>query len=226
MKFLKEQAENKFQAIPITESLEDGKEPEYYLEGVFVQTNIKNRNGRIYPMDIVRPEIERYKREYIDRNRALGQLNHPSNGSPNIDLKEVSHLITDIWQDGDYFKCRAKILDTPNGRIVKALIKEGCQLGVSTRAMGSVTHKKDADYVNKDFRLITAGDVVFEPSSQIAFPQGLMEDVEYTYDEATDSYNPVLVDKAEVLEEKAEESIEAKTARQVSDFKCLLDSFK
>jgi len=173
-------------------------------------------------MSVVKPEVERYKREYIDKKRAFGQLNHPISGTPNIDLTQISHLITDIWQDGDYFKCRAKILDTPNGKIVKALIKEGCQLGVSTRAMGTVTHKGDADYVNDDFHLVTAGDIVFEPSSQVAFPVGLMEDTEYVYDEESDTYQPI----SEQNQNKKENNLteEQKTEVQISQFKELLGS--
>ncbi len=164
--------------------------PQYFLEGVFLQTNIKNRNGRIYPMEVVKPEVERYIAEYVVPGRAFGQLGHPTdpNETPNINLKEVSHVITNIWQDGDYFKARAKILDTPNGRVVKAMIKEHCQLGVSSRALGSVTTKNGIQYVNDDFKLITAGDIVFEPSAQTAFPQGLIEDVEWVFDEKTQQY--------------------------------------
>lgn len=166
------------------------KQPEYYLEGVFLQANVKNRNGRIYPMEVMKPEVERYIREYVDTGRAYGQLNHPSDPkeTPNINLEKVSHVITKIWQDGDYFKARAKILDTPSGRIVKAMINEHCQLGVSSRALGSVTMKNGVAYVNNDFRLITAGDIVWEPSAQTAFPQGLIEDVEWMFDPVTQQY--------------------------------------
>lgn len=204
---------DKFIAEPLLEDSKSGKEPEFFLEGTFIQCNKKNRNGRIYPMSVVEPEVKRYEEEYIKKNRALGELNHPADGNPSVNLKEISHLITKIWRDGDYFKCRAKILDTPNGRIVKALIKEGCQLGVSTRAMGSVTMKEGVAYVNPDFHLITAGDIVFEPSAQTAFPQGLMESVEWeiSIDPVTgqEVYRPV--------DEKQ------RTQQQIDEFKALLD---
>lgn len=123
MKLIKEE-QNEIKVI--TEQSENG-EPEYYLEGVFLQANIKNRNGRIYPMEVMEPEVERYIDNFVKSKRAFGTLNHPSgNQTPNIDLKEISHVITDLWRDGDYFRGRAKVLDTPNGRIVKSLIKEGC----------------------------------------------------------------------------------------------------
>lgn len=164
------------------------KTPEYFLEGVFLQANIKNRNGRIYPIDIMKKEVDRYVREYVKTNRAFGELNHPAD-SPTINLDRVSHIITDIWQDGDYFKARAKILDTPCGRIVKAMIKEGCQLGVSSRALGSVTLRDGVNYVNDDFHLITAGDIVYEPSAQSAFPIGIInESLDWELDQQTGQY--------------------------------------
>lgn len=174
----------------LTEAVEK-HEPEYFLEGVFLQANVKNRNGRVYPLDIMKKEVERYDREYIRTNRAFGELNHPTQ-EPSINLDRVSHVITKIWQDGNFFKARAKILDTPCGRIVKAMIKEGCQLGVSSRALGSVTVKDGVSFVNDDFHLITAGDIVFEPSAQSAFPIGIInEDVEYELDEQTGEYKKV-----------------------------------
>lgn len=176
----------------LEESLDEAgqpKEPEYFLEGVFMQANIKNRNGRIYPLDIMKKEVDRYNREYVKTSRAFGELNHPLQDGASVNLERVSHVITKIWQDGDYFKARAKILDTPCGRIVKAMIKEGCQLGVSSRALGSVTIKNGISYVNDDFHIITAGDIVFEPSAQTAFPTGIInEDVEWELDPNTGEY--------------------------------------
>lgn len=190
MKLLRDQV-SKVNILTESVTNEQGrKEPQYYLEGVFLQTNIKNRNGRIYPMEIVKPEVERYIAEYVVNGRAFGQLGHPTdpNETPNINLKEVSHVITKIWQDGDYFKARAKILDTPNGKVVKEMIRQHCQLGVSSRAMGSVTERDGVQYVNDDFHLITAGDIVFEPSAQSAFPVGLIEEIEWDYDPVTGQY--------------------------------------
>lgn len=218
MKFLSEQIEEfKF----LTESTDENKEPEYFLEGVFLQANIKNRNGRIYPLDIMKKEVDRYREEYVDKKRAFGELNHPTN--PSINLDRVSHIITDIWQEGDFFKARAKILDTPLGNIVKAMIKEGCQLGVSSRAMGSVTRRNGVDYVGDDFRLVTAGDIVWEPSAQTAFPKGLMEDVEWEYDEATDSYIQV----ASINEStEPQVDVQALSKLQIEKFEQLLQSLK
>jgi len=190
MKLLNEQVDS----VAINEIDENG-EKEFYLEGIFLQANKKNRNGRIYPLDIMKREVESYKREYVEAKRSFGELGHPDNQTPNINLERVSHLITDIWQDGDYFKARAKILDTPYGKIVKAMIKEGCQLGVSSRALGSVVTKNGVDYVGDDFKLVTAGDIVWEPSAQTAFPKAIMESVEWEYDEATKEY--VKVDKVD-----------------------------
>ena len=190
MKLLNEQVDS----VAINEIDENG-EKEFYLEGIFLQANKKNRNGRIYPLDIMKREVESYKREYVEAKRSFGELGHPDNQTPNINLERVSHLITDIWQDGDYFKARAKILDTPYGKIVKAMIKEGCQLRVSSRALGSVVTKNGVDYVGDDFKLVTAGDIVWEPSAQTAFPKAIMESVEWEYDEATKEY--VKVDKVD-----------------------------
>ncbi len=184
MKLLHEEVEN----VAVSETSNADGEKEFYLEGIFLQANKKNRNGRIYPLDIMKREVESYKREYIDAKRSFGELGHPSDQTPNINLERVSHLITDIWQDGDYFKARAKILDTPYGKIVKAMIKEGCQLGVSSRALGSVVTKNGVDYVGDDFKLVTAGDIVWEPSAQTAFPKAIMENREWIYDEATQEY--------------------------------------
>ena len=183
MKLLNEAADS----FEIHEESNEKGEKNYYLEGIFLQANIRNRNGRIYPMDVMKPEVERYIREYVNEGRALGELGHPcsEHNTPNINLERVSHKIEKIWQDGDYFRARALILDTPYGKIAKELIKSGCKLGVSSRALGSVTRRNGTDYVGKDFRLITAGDIVWEPSAQAAFPEGIVEDVDWVFDEAT-----------------------------------------
>ena len=169
----------------------------------------------------MKKEVDRYRAEYVDKKRAFGELNHPTN--PSINLDRVSHIITDIWQEGDFFKARAKILDTPLGKIVKAMIKEGCQLGVSSRAMGSVTRRNGVDYVGDDFRLVTACDIVWEPSAQTAFPKGLMEDVEWEYDEATDSFVQV-APNSETVEQPVD--MEALTKLQIDTFKQLLQGLK
>ena len=210
MKLFSESVDQKL----LVEQTEENNEPEYYLEGVFLQANIKNRNGRIYPMEVMKPEVERYIREYVDTHRAFGELQHSN--SCEINLEKVSHVIEKIWQDGDYFKARAKILDTPCGRVVKAMIKEGCQLGVSSRALGSVTHKNGADIVGKDFHLVTAADIVFEPSAQTAFPRGIIqEDVEWELDPITGEYTPH-IQKLEEQQTKPIEDIEEDKEQQCS----------
>lgn len=174
----------------------------YFLEGVFLQANKKNRNGRIYPMDIMEKEVARYSKEYIDKHRAFGELGHPTgDAATSINFDNVSHIIEKVWRDGDYFKARAKILDTPKGKIVQELIKNGCQLGVSSRALGSVTHKDDADYVGEDFNIIALADIVAEPSAQAAFPQGICESTEYELDERTGEYRMVTEKKEVPLDE-------------------------
>lgn len=205
MKLISEQAE-KFSVV----QPKDQDDPQFYLEGVFLQANIKNRNGRVYPLEIMEREVARYKQQYVDTKRAFGELGHPDN--PSINLERTSHLITDIWQDGEYFNAKAKILDTPYGNIVKAMIKEGCQLGVSSRALGSVVNRNGTDYVQDDFRLVTAGDIVWEPSAQTAFPKGIMEDVEWLYDPEKDEYY-----KSEVTEQQ-------KTQHQMEMFRALLQN--
>lgn len=193
------------------------KEPQYFLEGTFLQANIENRNGRIYPLEIMKKEVERYDRDYIQTHRAFGELCHPTNmENPGINLDRVSHIITKVWQDGDYFKARAKILDTPCGEIVKAMIRAGCQLGVSSRALGSVTVKDGVNYVNDDFHLITLGDIVYEPSAQTAFPVGMInEDVEWELDPASGEY--VKVDKSVSRDDHPADQPEKEPAERPTD---------
>jgi hypothetical protein len=163
----------------ITEAAEDGGK-NFYIEGVFMQGGVKNKNGRIYPVDVLKKEVDRYNKQYIAENRAYGELGHPT--GPTINLDRVSHLIKDLHQDGNNFIGRAKIMDTPSGCIVKNLMKEGCRLGVSSRGMGTLHKKGDAMEVGKDFYLATAGDIVADPSAPNAFVEGVMEGVEWVWD--------------------------------------------
>jgi hypothetical protein len=160
----------------ITEANEEG-EKEYFIEGVFMQANTPNRNGRIYPTDILEKEVKRYNKEYVMKNRAFGELGHPQ--GPTINLERVSHMIKELYQDGDNFVGRAKIMDSPYGPIVKNLIKEGASLGVSSRGMGSLKTKNGVNEVQKDFYLATAADIVADPSAPDAFVEGIMEGVEW-----------------------------------------------
>ena len=151
----------------------------YFIEGPFLQAELKNRNGRVYPLELLVREVNRYKKEFISENRALGELGHPD--SPTINLDRVSHLIVQLNQSGNDFMGRAKILDTPNGKIVKALVDEGVQLGVSSRGVGSLNSTSQGDVVGDDFFLATAADIVADPSAPSAFVRGIMEGKEWVW---------------------------------------------
>lgn len=160
----------------IIEQNEEGKK-DYFIEGIFMQSEIKNRNGRIYPKEVIQAEVKRYNKEFVSKSRAFGELGHPE--GPTINLDKVSHLITTLEEDGNNFVGRAKILSTPNGQIVKNLIDDGAKLGVSSRGLGSLESKGNAQYVKDDFQLATAGDIVADPSAPEAFVEGIMEGVEW-----------------------------------------------
>lgn len=161
----------------ITESKNGQKE--YFIEGVFMQSDIKNRNGRVYPKAIMEKEVNRYKKEFVEKDRAFGELGHPE--GPTINLDKVSHLIQSLELEGKNYVGKAKVLSTPNGEIVKALINDGAKLGVSSRGLGSLEQKGNAQYVKDDFQLATAGDIVADPSAPEAFVEGIMEGVEWVY---------------------------------------------
>tara|TARA_B100001964_G_C14237956_1_gene603456 strand:- start:372 stop:1016 length:645 start_codon:yes stop_codon:yes gene_type:complete len=162
----------------ITEDGETGKK-NYKIRGVFMQADIKNRNNRMYPGEILEKEVKRYNKEYIQQNRAFGELGHPD--GPTVNLERVSHMITDLYPDGKNFIGEAKILDTPYGKIVKNLIDEGAKLGVSSRGMGSLEPRRDMHVVKDDFYLATAADIVADPSAPSAFVEGIMEGKEWVW---------------------------------------------
>ena len=152
-----------------------------HIEGVFMQADIKNKNGRKYPKEILEKEVDRYNKEYISKNRAYGELGHPQ--GPTINLERVSHMITQLQPDGSNFVGKAKIMtDTPYGKIVESLINEGAQLGVSSRGMGSLKQVGNTNEVQKDFYLATAADIVADPSAPGAFVNGIMESKEWVWD--------------------------------------------
>ena len=154
-----------------------------YIQGVMLQTEVKNKNGRIYPLDVMQKEVKRYNKDYIDQKRAYGELGHPE--GPTINLERTSHLITSLEQDGNNFVGKAKILSTPMGEIVKNLLSDGARLGVSSRGMGSLkasNRKGGAQMVQSDFQLATAADIVADPSAPDAFVDGVMEGVEWIWD--------------------------------------------
>jgi hypothetical protein len=176
MKFLREITEN---VKPLIVEGKEGAPKMYFIEGPFLQANIKNRNGRIYPLRTLTEEVKRYNREIVEQQRALGELGHPD--SPQINLPLVSHIITELTQDGPNFSGRAKILDTPNGKIVKNLIDENVKLGVSSRGVGSLTQSANGNVVGEDFYLATAADIVADPSAPNAFVRGIMESREWVW---------------------------------------------
>ena len=163
----------------IVEQNEKGQK-EYFIEGPFMQAEIKNRNGRVYPKDVMKKEVNRYVKEFVEKDRAFGELGHPE--GPTINLDKVSHMITKLEQDGKNFMGRAKILTTPNGQIVRNLINDGAKLGVSSRGLGSLETRGGAQVVKDDFQLATAADIVADPSAPEAFVEGIMEGVEWYYD--------------------------------------------
>lgn len=169
----------------LTEANEDGKK-NYFIEGIFMQGDIKNRNGRIYPSSVLEKEMKRYDEQFIKTKRALGELGHPD--GPSINGDRVSHLITEMKRDGSNFVGKAKILGTPMGQIVKTFMDEGVKIGVSTRGLGSVKATKEGIMeVQDDFHLSTV-DIVTDPSGPNCFVNGIMENTEYYYDIASGTW--------------------------------------
>ena len=164
----------------ITEELneETGKKS-YRIKGVFMQSDVKNRNGRVYPQEILAKEVAKYNKNFIKEKRAFGELGHPD--GPTVNLERVSHMITDLYPDGKNFIGEAKIMSTPMGEIVKNLMDEGAKLGVSSRGMGSLQSRGGTNYVKDDFYLATAADIVADPSAPNAFVEGIMEGKEWVW---------------------------------------------
>lgn len=157
-----------------------GKGKQYFIEGVFLQSELKNRNGRMYPESTMDKEVSRYMEHYVKNNRAYGELGHPD--TPSINLDRVSHLIVDLRKEGTNYIGKAKILETPMGMIARGLLDGGANLGVSSRALGSLKENKDGiQIVQDDFMLSTAADIVADPSAPDAFVRGIMENVEWVY---------------------------------------------
>ena len=159
---------------------DNGGKKSYKIKGIFLQSDLKNRNGRVYPKEVLENEVARYNREFINKKRAFGELGHPD--GPTVNLERVSHMITKLTPDGKNFIGEAKIMDTPYGKIVKGLIDEGAQLGVSSRGMGSIIQRNGANYVKDDFYLATAADIVADPSAPDAFVEGIMESREWVWE--------------------------------------------
>tara|TARA_B100000949_G_scaffold68372_1_gene60699 strand:+ start:75 stop:722 length:648 start_codon:yes stop_codon:yes gene_type:complete len=176
MKLITEEIQN---VKYIVEQSKDGKK-NYSIKGIFMQSDVKNKNGRIYPQNILQREVVRYNRDFINKNRAFGELGHPE--GPTVNLERVSHMIKSLYPDGNNFIGEAKILDTPYGKIVKSLIDEGARLGVSSRGMGTLQNTGNANLVKDDYYLATAADIVADPSAPDAFVEGIMEGKEWVWD--------------------------------------------
>ena len=163
----------------ICEQKENG-DKNYKIKGIFMQADVKNRNGRVYPMEVLEREVAKYNKKFVNEKRAFGELGHPE--GPTVNLERVSHMITSLKPDGKNFIGEAKIMSTPMGEIVKNLMDEGAKLGVSSRGMGSLVQKNGANYVRDDFYLATAADIVADPSAPDAFVNGIMEGKEWIWE--------------------------------------------
>ena len=160
-----------------------GAKKKLYIEGVFLQGDLKNRNGRIYPVDTLAKEVDRYNEAFVQKGRALGELGHPD--GPTVNLDRVSHKITSLVREGNNFKGKAQLLSTPMGKIASSLIDEGVTLGVSSRGVGSLRESQGVKYVGEDFQLATAADIVADPSAPDAFVNGIMEGKEWVWEGGT-----------------------------------------
>ena len=210
MKLITEQIEN---VNVITEGKGDSKK--LYIEGVFLQSELKNRNGRMYPFSVLEKEVNRYNEEYVKTNRALGELGHPD--GPTVNLDRVSHRITSLTAEGNNFIGRAQVLDTPMGKIAKSLLEEGVKLGVSSRGMGSIDKREDCNVVMDDFMLATAADIVADPSAPDAFVNGIMEGKEWAWDNGILKETKV-AKYQQYMNESTRRNLEERTLRVFNDF--------
>ena len=204
MKLITETIEN----IEVLKEEKANGKKDYKIRGVFMQADIKNRNGRIYPVETLAKEVKRYTNEFINKKRAFGELGHPD--GPTVNLERVSHMITSLKPEGKNFIGEAKVMDTPYGKIVKNLIDEGAQLGVSSRGMGSIQQMSGRNIVGKDFYLATAADIVADPSAPDAFVEGIMEGKEWVWDNGVLKSMEVEQYKEEIEKTKRAELAEKK----------------
>ena len=195
MKLISEEINNAEYLIEETNGKKD-----YKIKGIFLQSELKNRNGRVYPKDVLENEVKRYNKEFVNKKRAFGELGHPD--GPTINLERVSHMITKLYPDGNNFIGEAKIMNTPYGKIVKGLIDEGAQLGVSSRGMGSLVQRGGANYVKDDFYIATAADIVADPSAPDAFVEGIMEGKEWVWNNGVLKEQDVAAWKMEIFKTK------------------------
>jgi hypothetical protein len=207
----------------ITETIENvevitegkGADKKLYIEGVFLQSEIKNRNGRMYPFSVLEKEVNRYNEEYVKTSRALGELGHPD--GPTVNLDRVSHRITSLTAEGNNFIGRAQIMNTPMGNIAKSLLEDGVKLGVSSRGMGSIDKREDMGVVMDDFMLATAADIVADPSAPDAFVNGIMEGKEWAWDNGILKETEVAKYKR-YIDSATRRNLEERTLRVFNDF--------
>ncbi len=190
----------------------------YFIEGIFLQAELKNRNNRMYPLKTLQKEVAKYSENYIQKGRALGELGHPD--GPSINLDRVSHKIISLKEDGNNFIGKAKLLETPMGKIAKDLLNEGVKLGVSSRGMGSIRKEENCSVVMDDFMLATAADIVADPSAPDAFVDGIMEGKEWVWD------NGVLKEAhvAQIKQEIDQATLINLQERKISAFESFLKS--
>ena len=205
------------EAIENVEVITEGKgaDKKLYIEGVFLQSEIKNRNGRMYPFNVLEKEVQRYNEEYVKTSRALGELGHPD--GPTVNLDRVSHRITSLKAEGNNFIGKAQILSTPNGNIAKALLEEGVKLGVSSRGMGSIDKREDCGVVMDDFMLATAADIVADPSAPDAFVNGIMEGKEWAWDNGILKETKV-AKYQRYMDDATRKNLEERTLKVFNDF--------
>ena len=203
MKLISEEINNAEYLIEETNGKKD-----YKIKGIFLQSELKNRNGRVYPKDVLENEVKRYNQEFVNKKRAFGELGHPD--GPTINLERVSHMITKLYPDGNNFIGEAKIMNTPYGKIVKGLIDEGAQLGVSSRGIGSLVQRGGVNVVKDDFYIATAADIVADPSAPDAFVEGIMEGKEWVWDNGVLKEQDVAAWKMEIYRTRKRELEEKK----------------
>jgi hypothetical protein len=206
--------EGNFEDVQVLVEESNGKK-NLYIEGIFLQGDIKNRNGRVYPFNVLEREVGRYNENYISAGRALGELGHPD--GPTVNLDRVSHKIVSLKAEGSNFIGKAQILSTPMGSIAKNLLESGVKLGVSSRGMGSIEEKNGANYVRDDFMLSTAADIVSDPSAPDAFVNGIMEGKEWVWDNGVLKEARVAKYKR-YISESTRKNIEKRSLKVFEDF--------
>jgi len=220
MKLIREIVEE----VKFVKEANESKGKDYYIEGVFMQAERVNRNGRVYPMGVMLKEVNRYCTESVDKNRAYGELGHPS--GPTINLDRVSHMIKELRVDGSNIIGRAKIMDTPMGNIVKNLMDEGASLGVSSRAMGSLKPKNGVMEVQEDFHLATAADIVADPSAPDAYVSAVMESADWVYVEGKGWIEQFIDDAQKTIRNASSNELAEKKVQVFSQFMKLLSEGK